>query len=239
MFITKRGSLKTWLWFAVLMAALGYLALLSMPAEHHKGAELTVLAMLINFKNATTMLEVHGQQLLIIWVVLFILSLSVKVSPERCLISALFLLGGIVANYTLVVASYYPDRCFCTTLLLLLLSVALLAAELWQTKYMLLCRCGAGILAVFCFFAVIYGSGDVASAYKNFHIREELIASYKAEGKTNIVLDSHLPFISKYNPYQGLEYLDTEDARAWPNHSLAEYYGVDSILGRLPDEDAP
>ena len=55
-------------------------------------------------------------------------------------------------------------------------------------------------------------------------------------GKSAIfVEDITLPLINhrtKYSAVTGLTYLDANDANAWPNTSLAEYYEVKSIIGK-------
>ena len=36
---------------------------------------------------------------------------------------------------------------------------------------------------------------------------------------------------SKYSQLHGLKYIDTEVADIWPNYSMADYYGIDTLLG--------
>lgn len=63
-------------------------------------------------------------------------------------------------------------------------------------------------------------------------VSEQLIAEYVAAGEADLVL----PLVhanSEYSAFWGIKDLDTETTDTWPNTQMAEYYGVNSIIGLL------
>ena len=57
--------------------------------------------------------------------------------------------------------------------------------------------------------------------------RIETISKEKEKGNKKVVLDTYYTSNSK-NPLYGLSDI-TEDAKVWPNTSIAKYYGLKSI----------
>lgn len=229
--LMKRGGWKTWLWTPAALTAAGYLILLSMPAEAAaKQASMTPGVLLSNFLRSTSMLQTYGKELLILWVVLFILGLYAKLPAERMVLSLLFAMGAVAADYMLIVASYFPERCFCTTTMLLVLACATTAADLCASRFRPVCACGGGVLAVLLAFSLILGAGDIFNTYRAFLNREEIIREHVAQGE----MDVELPLIhasTGYSAFYGLLDLNTEETETWPNMQMAQYYGLHSILG--------
>lgn len=229
--IEKKASIKSWLVYASAAAAAGYLLLMSMPAERTaKQAAITVGVLAANFIHATNMLKNHGLVLIVAWIALFVLGLYEKISAERLLLSALFSFGAISANYMFTVAAYYPERCFCTTAVLLILACAVLVPELIGTGAEVVCACGGSVLLVTFAFSLIAGTYDIGRSYRRFTEREAVIQQHLAAGE----LDITLPLINpstKYSACFGLRDLSTETSQIWPNDSMARYYGLESILG--------
>lgn len=229
--LVRKESIKSWLICPTVIAAAGYLLLMSMPAERNaKQAAFTIKILLNNFINATNMLKTHGLVLLVVWMVLFVLGIYEKVSAERLWISALFSFGAIAANYMLIAAAFYPERCFCTTTTLLILACAVLVPELIGTRAEAVCACGGGVLLVVFAFSLVIGTTDIGRSYMRFTEREAVIRQHIAAGE----LDITLPLINpstKYSACFGLRDLSTETSQTWPNVSMAKYYGLESILG--------
>lgn len=229
--VVKKESLKSWLVFPILIAAAGYLLLMSMPAERTtKQSGISIAIFLGNFVNAANMLKTYGLVLLLVWTVLFVLGMYAKVSVERLWLSGLFSFGAVSANYMLTAAKYYPERCICTTITLLILACAVLIPELIGTKAEIACACGGGVLLVTFAFSLLLGTYDIWKSHVSFTVRENVIQQHIEAGELDIALPVIVPS-TQYSAYWGLTDLNTETSQTWPNNYMSAYYGLKSILG--------
>lgn len=217
----------------VLFACLGYLVMLSMPAQSaNKQAEgLTLQALLLRADACTGMLRQFLLPLLALFGALLVLGLLAKLPKKTLVLAGLFALAGLCANYMPVAASYYPERCMCTTVLMLTMAVAFLAAPLGHGKRLPL-RCAACV----CLFALTLPTGltgcrDIVSCWQQYQQREQTIAQALETGETAVTANVVQPQ-TPYSGFYGLRDLSTEDPETWPNHSMALYYGLDSIIGK-------
>jgi hypothetical protein len=227
----KKVTVKTWLWIPLILAVVGFLIMMEMPAETAaKQGDLTLETLLKNFNTATTMLETSLLKLGVAWAVLFTLGCWMKAEKERLVLSGVLTFGAVAANYMLIVASYYPERCMCTSTMLLLLSCAVLVPELMKTKGGVVCACGCAALTILFLFRLVPGTYDIYKTYVDFQARQEIIYEKIQEGETDLVLPC-VHASTKYSAFAGTKDLDTEDAETWPNNAMAEYYGVEHIWG--------
>lgn len=229
--VTGRIKWKSWLWIPLAVALVGFLIMMRMPAEiNAKQGEMTLAQLMRGFDTATEMLELYLKWPCIIWGVCFALGVYGKVRSERLVLSGLFAFGAVVGNFMLTVASYYPERCLCTSCMLLVLACGVLLPEL-KNGGLGAFRAGAGAaLAVAFLFSLARGSYDIYRTYTDFTARETIIAQDVQEGKRELAL----PLVhahTQYSAFWDTKDLDTEIADTWPNNQMAEYYGVSSILG--------
>ncbi len=227
----KKEKRKTWLWIPILIACVGYAIMLAMPGEAAaKQGELTLEALMKNFSDVTVMLQQNLLPLCLVWAGMFALTCWSKGKRERLILSSVFAFGAVAANYMLIVASYIPQRCLCTTTMLLILACAVLVPELLSKKAGAVCACGCMVLATAFLFQLVTGSYEIWRNYTNFTAREQLIAQYIEEGQTDLTLPC-IHATSPYSAFWGTTDLNTETQDTWPNTQMAEYYGVDSIIG--------
>lgn len=233
----KRKSLRTWLWFPVFSAAAGYLILLRMPAEMQaKQSAMTFDILLSNFINASEMLLHNMFPILILWVLLVAVVRYRKGNIQKIWLSVLFAFGAISANYMLIVAAYYAERCMCTTTLFLLIACGILITDpVLANKRN---RFGkavpyGGFLILLLAFAVSFavGSRDIWTTHTSFQERESRIAQYIANGITDVSLPC-IQASTKYSAFYGIIDLNTEIRDTWPNSQMAKYYGLHSIIGQ-------
>lgn len=224
--IVKKRSLKTWLVAPVVIAAVGYLVLMNMPAEMNaKGAGMDLAVLLENFTKAAIMLKEYGFVLLGVWAVALVLGLYAKLDADRLTVSAVLAFGAVAANYMLSVASYYPERCFCTTATLLVLAVMVLVPGLAERGKAELCSCAVAVLAIATVFSLVTGAADIWKTHVDYSLREQRIAEAKENGETDITVPVIRPS-TKYSAYWGLTDLVAGDWQAWPNNYISTYYGV-------------
>lgn len=214
----------------VFFAGLGYLTMLAMPAQsaNKQGTAMTLDALLQKAEVCTQMLTDHCAPLLILFGALFILGLAARLPGKALVPAGLFALAGICANYMPIAASYYPERCMCTTALMLTMAVGFLAAELGRGRGFALFAAGCALLMVVTLPAGLRGCRDIAGCYIQHQHREQRIADALARGERDVTANVVIP-ATPYSGFYGLRDL-TNDPDTWPNHSMAVYYGLDSLV---------
>lgn len=230
--VMKKARPVSWLWLCVALAAAGFAVMMMMPAEvNAKLGGLTLSDLILNFSRSTTMLRTYCLPILLVWAVSFILGLYAKLPPERLVLSLLLAVAAVAANYMLIVAAYYPERCLCTTVMLLVTACAVLIAALCDGRFQIPCACGGAILAVVFLFSLVLGTIDIQRCYSAARYREQVIRDSRDSGVMDVVVDRVYPS-TPYSPFYDLRDVATDTTDTWPNSSMAKYYGVNSILGR-------
>lgn len=75
----------------------------------------------------------------------------------------------------------------------------------------------------------ITGCRDILSCHRQHIQREATIAAALETGELDVTANVVVPQ-TPYSGYWGLRDL-MEDPNTWPNHSMALYYGLDSLIG--------
>ena len=222
---------RSWMWIPVVTGAAGYSILLSMPAEQsHKAGKLTLDALTANLGRASTMLRSHLLLPLIIWAVLFAFYLYREGMNRRAGASLLLTLGGIVGNYMLIAATYYPLRCmYCSALLVVLAVGILLEPGEGAVSVPILPAVTLAVSVVF-ILNLAGGAAGIYSTWRQYQKREQKILSAVSQGQQELTLQ----IIKTDNPYSAFwDIRDLAEGKSdtWPNTSMAKVYGVDSITG--------
>ena len=214
----------------ILFAAAGYLLMLSAPAQAaNKQAEAMTLTLLLRRALVCGwMLVKHGWPLLLLFAVSFVAGFRARLDRNTMLLSALFALAGICANFMPMAASYYPERCLCTTALLLIMAAGFPTAQLLRDKR---AAVALAILALVTLPALFTGGRDILRCHQQFAAREAIIAQALEDGITDVTAPVVHPKTG-WSGFYGLRDLSTEDPETWPNHSMALYYGLDSLIGK-------
>ena len=214
----------------VAFAVLGYVVMLSMPAQAaNKSGGLTMALIAERFKDCTVMLFDHCSLLLLHFSLLTSCAIIAKVPRKKLLCAGLLALAGICANYMPIAASYYPERCMCTTVLLLIMSIVMLASALMETKgFPVLCAACA-LVILLTIPSGLRGCRDIVSCHRQHIRREETITAALENGERDVTANIVYPQ-TPWSGYYGLRDL-VEDPEDWPNHSMAEFYGLDSLIG--------
>ena len=139
-------------------------------------------------------------------------------------------MAGICANFMPIAASYYPERCMCTTVLLLIMAIMMLASEVINGTAFAAIASLAALYVVLTIPSGLTGCRDILSCWRQNAQREQTIIAAIESGETDVtanVVISETP----WSGYWDLRDLSTEDPETWPNHSMAVFYGIDSIIG--------
>jgi len=125
-------------------------------------------------------------------------------------------------------ASYYPERCLCVPVLMLLMASLFLAAPLGAGKgFPLLCA-SCCLLFVLTLPSGLRGCRDILSCHDQNARREQTIAAALEAGEGDVTANAVVP-ATPWSGYYGLREL-TDDPETWPNHAMAVYYGLDSLI---------
>ena len=227
----NKEKLRLHRFLPVVFAVLGYLVMLSMPAQAaNKSGSLTPALLAERLSNCFTMLQTHCGFLPLLFALLASWCTMARVHKKSILGATLLAIAGICANFMPIAASYYPERCMCTTVLLLVMAIIWLAWELSMTRVFPVMAAGAALIAVLTIPSGISGCRDILSCYRQNELREQTIAAAIESGETDVTTNVVVP-LTPWSGYWDLRDLSTEDPETWPNHSMAVYYGIDSIIG--------
>ena len=229
----NRAKLQASRLIPVVFAVLGFLTMLSMPAQsaNKQAGSMTLDTLLLQIASCCRMLLHYMVPLLVLFVMLFLLGLLRRLPARTLVLSGLFALAGVCANFMPVAASYYPERCMCTTALMLVMAIAFLAAPLSAREGTDFAVSGAAaaLLLVLTLISGLTGSADIFSCYRQHVQREQTIAAALEDGQRDVTANVVIPQTS-YSGYWQLRDL-MDDPTTWPNHAMAIYYGLDSLIG--------
>ena len=212
----------------VLAAALGYITMLSMPAQsaNKQGAALTMEVLQQRLAICNEMLTEHLLILLIAFGILFF-SLMFRLPRKTMVLSALFALAGVCANYMPLAASYYPERCLCVPVLMLIMAILFLAAPLSHGKGFPAFCAACALVCLLTIPAGLRGCRDIVSCHRQHVQREQTITAALEAGETSVTANTVIPQ-TEWSGYWGVRDL-TDDPETWPNHAMAVYYGLDAL----------
>ena len=221
---------RQWLWLCVAAAVLGYIWMLSMPAEMNKNGGLALSRLFLQIPRKTAMLKDFFCIPIAVWFSLLVLSFRNAISRKKRILSVWFFLGALVGNYCLIAASYVARRCLSTTELFLILACGTLLAGMWDRDEHGSCRVFLAVLTVLFSLSFIIGSFDIANVFLQARARERAIREQVKEGNSYVyaeLLNSSTPYCAAY----ALIDLDMNNPNAWPNWYIAKYYDAPALLG--------
>ncbi len=160
----------------------------------------------------------------------FVISLYDKSDIKKILLSVSFLVGSLLSNFMMILASYYDPRSSVSSLIMLIISLFILLSEIFETNYQISVSALISVLLLFAIYYVCIGVKDIYVTHSAVKVNEQTIAECIKEEQTDIELPLAVPQ-TKYSALYGIRYLSTETAETWPKDSMAKYYGVDSIIG--------
>lgn len=227
-FYQKRKCSPFWT-AAITVAVAGYLSIYMAPAQWvEKAAEMHPRILLDNMVVAMDMYRSKFGILICAFVILLVICIFEKADQKRMLAAGVFVAGSLAANFIMMFASYYGPRSAIGAFALLLAADAILLYELLgNLNYRVFLASVLAILMLATIPEGLAGMVDIAKTYVQMKNNEEYIYECKENGIMNV----ELPLITSSTSYSiahGRKYLD-EDPDVWPNYSMADYYGVESI----------
>ena len=225
-----KTKVSVWYYIWLLFAVLGFIFMISAPAEFkNKLAEMDIGTLRVNFIAALDMLKSFSV-IIISFAVLAVAHFYLVKEKRTLVLSLVLVLGALCANFVHIFAGYYPGRCASFCVVLFVAANIILAAGLLKTDAHLPIKCAAAALAVIFAYHLAFGVNDVFSTHIKITENEQRIEECREDGIMNVELPMFVTH-SKYSAVSGLKYLDTETHDTWPNNHMAAYYGIESITG--------
>jgi hypothetical protein len=226
----KKQQLHPYMWLAVVTALVGFFFMLTSPAEiSNKSSQLTFTNLFDNFITALSMYRRICIPF-IVYVVLAVIAYNRKLDRDTQLLAFVLMLGSLAAVFVLTFASFFPERSAYIGTLLIIAAAAVLFAELFDSELKPLIVS----LGLICLLAAFYrGAVGVQDIIKtNYYLteNEKQIVACRDEGIMDVTV-YRVYSDTGYCAIAGIAYLDTEEADTWPNTYMAEYFGIDSIIG--------
>lgn len=212
----------------------GYVFLMSAPATSGRGAGLDFSALSKNFKHITELTRGELLPLFLLFAILLTLCLLAKADRKKLLLAGIFFLAGLGSLASFLFARYFVARHFCFTVYFTVLACLLLLSALLEKGRPTFPALTAAVMAVLFAFNLAQGGLDIAVTYKHFREREAAIHAALDAGQREVYLPVYESATGYSAPYQLLDL--SPQPHDWPNCSLEDYYGIESIYGVLPEE---
>lgn len=227
-FRTRRLDVLSTLCLAA--ACLGVAFLFLSPAMRSRAGDLSELPASIRTLFSQTKELLGG--LYCIYAVCLALCLVFCSDRRKPVLSLILVISGAASLAALAFARYFADRHLCYAVLITVLACQICLSELLQTGRKAFPAALAGVMAVLFIFNFILGGLDIAVVFKKSLDREQAIREAIIQDQQELVLDIYVPF-TKYSAAMGLEDLSPY-VGAWPNDSIALYYGLHGLRGVEP-----
>ena len=216
----------------------GYLFLMTAPATSGRGAGLDFSALSKNFKYITEQTREELLPLYLLFALALALCMLLGAERKKLVLAGILFLAGLGSLASFIFARYFVPRHFCFTVYFTVLACLILLSELLEKGRPVFPALAAAALSVLFVFNLAQGGLDIAVTYKHFREREAAIQEALDAGEREVRLPVYESATAYSAPHQLLD-LSTQ-AHDWPNCSLEDYYGIESIYGVLPEEtEAP
>lgn len=230
-FANKKAA-PMWTYFSIIAMSVGFIFMMAAPGTIKNKVSATGLGGYVeNFLQALDMYMSHLFPLLIVFVIMLAWIIMKGIFSQNMWNAVICFLISLATNFMHCVAAYYPERNMLACTLFLIIAIGFLANELWDTEGHIWLVCAAWCVIILAGGQFFKGGYDIYRTYEQCIERERIIENEKRAGN----LDIELPLITpetKYSAKYGLTDLNTTTSDIWPNSTLAQYYGVDSIIGK-------
>ena len=229
----KTGTFRVFPFLWLLAALAGYVFLMTAPATSSRAGASDVSVIGYNFRMIFRTARADLLWPLIIYAVLFALSISFRIEKPVIITSVLLVFGALLALASYLFAVYFVPRHLCTTVFLLILASLLLLAGLCKAEHPVFSHVALSVLSVLFLLRFPVGVLDVAVSWHKQELREAQITEALTAGESIVTLENYFPYTS-----YGLAFeLNSTDSSVGPNVNVADYYGLDEVYGIDPVEE--
>ncbi len=233
--VFKMKKLPSYLIIAWISACLGFIFLMTAPAEIGRAAQTDLLGIA---KNVQRVFEAPWQELSLLYFLfaaLLAAAMVCRADRKTVMAAVIFFLSSLASVLVFVFAVYFPWRSLCASEIFLTVSCVLLLRGIWSRGIEYPAPVLAAILTVNFVFSFVLGLGDIAVMYMESRQRIETIKEGIAKGLDPIEIHQY----SSNTKYAACYLLPDvyDDSTLWPNYDIAAYYGAPAIVGIPPVED--
>ena len=228
---TRQFRLYPLLWIVAALA--GYIFLMTAPATAGRAGAPSISVIGYNFRVIFKAAQTYLLCPLLIWAVLFALAVSYHVEKRLLIASGLLFVGALLTHLSYTFAAYFVPRHLCPTVFLLLLATVLLLAGLCRINRPVFSGLALACLSVLFLLQFPVGVLDVAISFHKQQLREQQIKAALAAGQRSVVLENYYPYTSYAVPFE----LNPVEPSVGPNINVADYYGLDEVLGAEPESE--
>ena len=228
---TRQFRLFPLFWIVAAMA--GYVFLMTAPATAGRAGAPSISVIGYNFRVIFKAAQTYLLWPLVIWAVLFALAVSEHVEKRFLIASGLLFVSALLTHLSYTFAAYFVPRHLCTTVFLLLLADVLLLAGLCRVNRPVFPGVVLACLSVLFLLQFPVGVLDIAISFHKQQLREQQIKAALADGQRSVVLENYYPYTSYAVPFE----LNPVEPSVGPNINVADYYGLDEVLGAEPESN--
>ena len=222
----KRNALFAFLSVCV---SLGFIMALIFTAPAFEGLSLVWVLRTVISSSAWGMLTASY-----VFAMLLLIGIQRKI-PAKVLLLALMMFAAAAASVAVFAfAAYLPARSGAVYIVLTMLASSFLLASFAEEKPCKALPAAASAAALLAAVCLVLAAADICNVYRISEYRLSLIAEAKKDGRVEADLP-YLPAATKYSAPYGLDELK-QAPRSWPNLTMAEYYGLESIYSSVASE---
>lgn len=228
----RRLPLRLYLAFA--SGCLGFLFLMTAPAESGRAAQTELLGIARNIQQIFVLPRDALLPLYCLSAALFTLALLGRARRELLVSAAILFAGSLVSIGVFVFALYFPWRSLCAATVLLVLGCLVLLAALWERGMRALTPLLLSVTTACFIFSFVLGLGDIAVLFLEGRERDATLRAAAAAGADTVEVHQYSSITKYAASYLLPDVYDT--AWMWPNYDVAKYYGVGEVVGLPPVE---
>ena len=231
----RKKKPSPWLYAAWISSCLGFLFMMTAPAESGRAAQRELLGIA---KNVQRVFEAPWQELALLYFLfaaLLVTALICRAERKTVIAAIIFFLSSVISVLVFIFAVYFPWRSLCATTVFLTASCMLLLRGIWAEGIKYPAPILTAILAVNFVFSFVLGMGDIAVMFMESRLRTAAIENGIAEGLDPIEIHQY----SSNTKYAACYLLPDvyDDSTLWPNYDIAAYYGAPAVVGIPPIEE--
>lgn len=230
---------RKWTALSTLKIALalgGYAFMIFAPSTVNKqAATFSISSYLYNFKEIVFSYYDEFRIPLAIWLGAFVIAIYAKTKREKLFLSALCVLISVCSCLMCMVAKYLSGRSMAGSLVFLVLGIAVLVYDIWETKYQISVSLVAGYMVIFTVMNLVVGCYDIVWTYNKTARREAYLKECAANGVEEVVVEL-IDAQTRYSASYYLPDLDSKDPTVYPNSDYEKYYGIPVILGEEKED---
>lgn len=212
----------------IIFACVGYVFMYVCPAQlTEKAGTGGIRGMISGFYDCLFYYVNNCKWLILTWGVLLIIGVYTGIKRKTIGLSLLFFLLSLAANFIYMVASYFPERCMCGAIILLIEAIVVLLVGVREKTNAMAIWILTLMIGIFGLLGVVEGIVDIHSTYKQSQERMTYIEQCQQNGDTEVTLTPYV-YTTKYSPAAGLRDL-AEESDTWPNEDIAAFYGFEKV----------